>query len=193
MGMQNPQALQMILAYLMANQADGGQQLQGMQHSLGGGAEMEHPDNPYLGQPNRPSLTGLSPVGRYNDMVYRQAGRLANNLADGKQAVAENTERQRLVESLTHPAPAMPYHIQQLPSSAPGAAPALLNSAYGKGSVSFAPPGSAPHGTFGSDGLPFGTIGGAHEAQPIEGDPAQTTYQQQMIMDSIQKALGRKR
>lgn len=187
-GMGNPQGIQSILAYLLAMQ--GGQQQQPQQEMPQG-----QTTNPYMDQPFRPTLGGLSPLGRFNDMALRQSASIANRAADGKQAVAESTERQRLVDSITHPPPMAPYNIQQLPdSSGMGIPPALLNSRYGRGSVSFAPSGTQVHGTFGPDNLPFGQIGGPMEGQPLAGPTdLQSTYQQQMILDSISKALGKKK
>lgn len=186
-GQANPQSLQMILAYLLAQQQE---QPQGQEQPMG------EPTNPYLGQPLRPMPTGLSPLGRFNDMALRQSANLANRLEEGKQAVSEGKERQRLVDSITHPPPTAPYSISRPamdagPTPNAAMAPAFLNSRYGTGSVTFAPPGNVPRGTFGPDNLPFGQIGDPH---PLAGtDPEQTTYQQQMIMDSIHKALGRKK
>lgn len=179
----NPNSLQMILAYLMAQQQEAPQ---GQEQPVGA------PANPYLAQPLRPMPTGLSPLGRFNDMALRQSANLANRLEDGKQAVSEGEERQRLVDSITHPPPMAPYSIT--PAMTPTGSGADLFSRYGTGSVRSLPMGSVPHGTFGPDMLPFGTIGGPHEAQPLQGtDPNQETYQQQMILDSIHKALGRKK
>jgi len=183
-GMQNPQSLQMILAYLLAQQQQGNQEQPAQ--------PMGEPVNPYLAQPNRPTLPGLSPLGRFNDMALRQSANLATRLSEGKQAVAESNERQRLVDAITHPPPAAPYDLVR--STGPGQQPAILSSRYGTGNVTFAPLGTEVHGRFGPEGLPFGQIGGPHEAQPLPGeDPLQTTFQQQMIMDSIHKALGRKK
>lgn len=202
MGQGNPNSLQMILAYLLAQQQE---QPQGQEQPSG------DPTNPYLLSPFRPMPTGLSPLGRFNDMALRQSASLANRLADGKQAVAESTERQRLVDSITHPPPAAPYSIS--PAMTPMGGGADLFSRYGTGSVRIGPPGIVPHGTFGPDNLPFGqiapppienltnyadTIAAAknrniHGAQPLGDNPNQETYQQQMILDSIHKALGRKK
>ncbi len=181
-------------------QASGGQQPLEVNGSVPAIESLMGGYNPYADQPNYPSPAGMSPKGRFNDMVLRKSAELASRLNDGKAAVEgakqDQTERQRLVDSITHPAPAAPYSISptMTRSGMPGS---VLNSRYGTGSVSFAPPGTDVHGTFGPDHLPFGNIGeggpGAHEAQPSGGDPMQTTFQQQMIMDHINKALGRKR
>lgn len=182
-----PQLLQQ-LAYLLASRSEQEPDAQ---------APFQEPSqNPYLSQMNRPTLPGLSPLGRFNDMALRQSAALATNLQDGQEAVAgslaQSNERQRIVDSITHPAPMAPYSIS--PTMTPTGAPsAVLNSRYGTGSVSFAPSGTQVHGTFGADNLPFGEIGGPNEAQPIAGDPEQTTFQQQMIMDSVAKALGKKK
>lgn len=145
---------------------------------------------------NPPAPAGLSPLGRFNDMVLRQSAALSSRTADGRAAVEgkkqEQSDNQRLVDSITHPAPTAPYSIS--PTMSPTGAPnAVLSSRYGTGSVSFAPPGTDIHGKFGPEGLQFGQIGGAGEAQPTSGDPMQTTFQQDMIMDSINKALGKKK
>lgn len=180
------QAMQTMLAYLFANQDEQPPAPPQVQ---------QDESNPYMAQPNRPSPAGLSSLGRFNDMVMRKSGELASRTAEGKAAVAgakqEATERQRLVDSITHPPPAAPYSISPVPGRyGPGA---VLSSRYGTGSEDFAPPGTEVHGTFGPEHMQFGQIGGADEARPISGDPLQTTYQQQMILDSIHKALGKKK
>lgn len=178
-----------MLAYLMASRLEGGE---GQSQST----EPQAPINPYNAQPFRPMPTGLSPLGRFNDMALRQSAALADRLKEGKEAVAgslaESNERQSLVDAITHPPPTAPYSIS--PTMGPMGQPdAVLNSRYGTGSVSFAPPGTPIHGRFGPEGMQFGQIGGADEAQPTSGDPLQTTYQQQMMLDSIHKALGKKK
>jgi len=190
----NPQSLQMLLAYLLAQQAEGGQQPQMAPVN----ENISAPLNPYNAQPNRPSPAALSPLGRFNDMVLRQSAQLAGRTADAKSAVSEGRARQQLVDAITHPPPAAPYTIARPDVDISGTsdfstAPATLQSRYGKGGVSFAPPGQPIHGRFGPEGLQFGQIGGAGEAQPTSGDPSQTTFQQEMIMDSIAKALGKKK
>lgn len=182
-GQMNPNSLQMILAYLLAQQQES-------PTSAPPAESAAAPSNPYLSQPFRPMPTGLSPLGRFNDMALRQSANLANRLEDGKQAVSEGKERQRLVDSITHPPPMAPYSIT--PAMTPtGSGADLFSPRYGTGSVRSLPMGSVPHGTFGPDNLPFGQIGDPH---PLAGtDPEQTTYQQQMILDSIHKALGRKK
>ena len=191
-----PAGLQSLLAYLTAHASDQDQ---------GGQPDEPSPRDIYQGQISRelspPSPMGLSPIGRFNDMVLRQSASLANRAKDGREAVKssldESNERQRLVDSITHPPPTSPYTIttgkyQEIPE--PGSMqPANLKSRYGTGSVSFAPPGTEIHGRFGPEGLQFGQIGGADEAQPTSGDPMQTTYQQQMMLDAIHKTLGKKK
>lgn len=174
-----------LLAYLLAGQGDQPQEQ---------AQQPERPfTNPYLGNPFRPSLPGLSPTGRYNDMVLRKSAEIADRASEGKAAVAEAGERQRLVDSITHPPPASPYGISL--TRGPTGQPGWVLSAprYGSGSVSFAPPGTEVHGKFGPEGMQFGQIGGKDEAQPTGSDPLQTTYQQQMIMDAIHKTLGKKK
>ncbi len=193
-----PSNIMQILAYLAAQQQEQTQDpestgaLPNVERSLG---------NPYFTTPNRPSPTGLNPVGRFNDMVLRKSAELASRLNDGRAAVEgakqEQTERDRLVQAITHPAPTAPYNISSTATGTgeqyPNGEPMALQSRYGKGSVSFAPPGMPVHGTFGPEHMQFGGIGGAGEAQPTSGDPLETTYQQQMILDHINKTLGRKR
>lgn len=188
----NPQAQQMMLAWLLAHESENPQPQQEMPPQ---GAP---PVNPYYAQPFRPTPAGISPIGRFNDMVLRQSANIASRTADAKSAVNETSERQRLVDSITHPPPTAPYSIS--PTMSPTGAPnPTLSSRYGSGGVSFAPPGSVVHGTFGPPGdrLPFGNIGeagpGAHEGLPSGDDPMQTTFQQQMILDAIAKATGKKK
>ena len=185
-----------FLAYIYASRMEGGEG-QPPQST-----EPEAPINPYNAQPFRPMPTGLSPLGRFNDMALRQSAALADRLKEGKDAVSaslkDSNDRQSIVDAITHPPPAMPYSITSAADqgtgeqSFPNGAPMQLRSRYGTGSVSFAPPGTEVHGRFGPEGLQFGQIGGKDEAQPTSGDPMQTTYQQQMMLDSIHKALGKK-
>ncbi len=180
----------MLLAYLLA-----AQQEQPQQEAIPQGP----PTNPYSTQPNRPTPAGISPLGRFNDMVLRQSANIASRMSEGKEAVSqakqEANDRQRLVDSITHPPPTAPYTIARPDVDITSTqdfsnAPATLQSRYGTGSVSFAPPGTEVHGRFGPDKLPFGPVVGEGGILPPSDNE---TYQQQMIMDSIAKTLGRKK